>query len=66
MQVAQVVSTSLVLPVELSPEMEAAHGCGNLTQTLVGGSEAGKADGEVGPLVPRECGGSKRASSDLS
>ena len=41
------------------------------TRTLVSGSEAGKTAGEVelgwvGPLIPRECGGSERASPGLS
>ena len=68
--VAWVMSASLVLLVELSPEMEASrHGIP--TQTHVSGSETGKVAGKielgwVGPLVPRECSSSERASPGLS
>ena len=45
-------------------------GHGILTRTHVHGSETGEAAGEIepgqaGPLVPRECGGSERASPGL-
>ena len=68
--VAQVVSASLVPPAELSPEMESALGAESRPEPL---SVAARQEklleklnlGGVGPLVPRECGDSKRASSGL-
>ena len=69
--VAWVVSASLVSPVELSPEMEAALGEEPRPEPL---SVAARQEklleklklGRIGPLVPRECSGSERASPGLS
>ena len=70
MPVARVVLASLVQPVELSPEMEAALDVESQPEPLSGcetGKVAGKIElGQVGQLVPRECGGGKRASPGLS
>ena len=68
--VAWVVSVALVLPTELSPEMEAALGAESRPKPM-SVSARGKAAGEielgrVGPLVPRECGSSERAGPGLS
>ena len=64
--VARVVSAMLVLPAELSPEMEATHGEESRPEPL-SVAAAGEVElGRVSPLVPRECSGSERASPGLS
>ena len=65
--VARVVSTMLVSRTELSPEMEATLGEESRPESLLVAKTAGEVElGRVGPLVPRECGGSERASPGLS
>ena len=69
--VAQVVSTSLVPPVELFPELEATLGEEPRPEPLLVAVRQEKLleklnlDG-IDPLDPRECGGSERASPGLS
>ena len=71
MLVVQVVSAMLVPPAELSPEMEAALGEESRPESLLVAARQEKLLeklnlGWVGPLVPRECGGSERAGPGLS
>ena len=66
--VVWVMSVSLVPPIELSPEMEAALGAEPQPKPMlvaVRQEKSGKL-GWVGPLVPRKCGGGERASPGLS
>ena len=68
---ARVVSATLVSPTELSPEMEAALGEESRPEPLSVAVRQEKTVGEIelgriGLLVPKECGGSERASPGLS
>ena len=66
---ARVLSVSIVQPIELSPEMEATLGVESQPEPL---SVAARQEtlweklNLDGQLVPRECGGSDRASPGLS